>query len=117
MNPLLRWCAVFLSVVSLAFAKTDPAVEKELMAAMDTLKQATIKKDAALMDKITHVDITYCHSAGITQDKATLLAAVPAITTVYIEYLNTSVRVFGNVALVKNTTDIRSAGAENTPFL
>ena len=24
---------------------------------------------------------------------------------------------YGNVALVKNTTDIRSAGAENTPFL
>lgn len=98
-------------------AKTDPATEKELMAAMDGLKQAMLTKDVALMTRITHPDLTYTHSSGLNQDKQTVLAALPAITTGSIEYLKNNIRVFGNTALIKNTTDIRPAAALGTPFL
>ena len=115
MKPL-TWIPVLMCLVVAAVAKTDPATEKDLMAAMDALKQATINKDVGLMSKITHPDITYTHSSGLTQDKKVLLEAVPKMNTASIEFLNTTVRVQGNVALVQNTTDIRGPGA-TTPTL
>lgn len=110
-----RWLAIFLGLTILVSAKTDPSMEKEIMTAMDLLKQATIKKDAALMARVVHPDITYSHSGGNTQDRKVLLEYVPTMSTVSIDFSETSIRVHGNVAMVKNVTDIRSKGAENTP--
>jgi len=97
--------------------KTDPKTEKEILAAMDVLKHATINRDVAAFTRLAHPDITYCHSSGITQDKAVLLDYVPTMTTVYLEYQKPVIRVYGNVALVNTVTDIRGRGSENTPFL
>lgn len=113
----VRWLVFFFLAVALAPAKTDPKTEKELMAAMDVLKDATIGRDVAAFTKLIDPDITYSHSSGVTMDRAVLLDYVSTMTTVYIKYLDTDIRVYGNLAIVKNVTDIRGAGSENNPFL
>ncbi len=106
---------IFLGLALVVSAKTDPATEKELTTAMEQLKQATINKDVALMGKLAHPDMTYSHSAGNTQDRQVLLDYVPTMSTVSVTFSETSIRLHGNVAVIKNVTDIRSKGAENTP--
>lgn len=113
----IRWLAFFFLAAALAPAKTDPKTERELMAAMDVLKDATINKDVAAFTRLIDPDITYSHSSGLTMDRAVLLDYVPTMNTVYIKYSDTDIRVYGNLAVVKNITDIRGAGSENNPFL
>src|SRR5262249_42982645 len=61
-----------------AFAATmnDPKDEKSVMATLQAMAQATIKKDVATLDKIYHPDLTYSHSSAMNQAKAEVLKAV-----------------------------------------
>ena len=107
------WCAVLLQLVAIVPAWASPALEKEVTAAINAFRQAMLAHDVATLDKLMHPDITYCHSSGITQDKATALAKIGP--SVYFEYTGTTIRIHGNVALVKNVTDMRAAATRNTP--
>ena len=59
----------------LSAAPSESKGEKEVMAAMDAWKQATMKKDGAALDKLLHPDLTYSHSSGMNQTKAEVLKA------------------------------------------
>lgn len=110
-TPILS--AIFLCFAAVVPALAETAMEKEVTSAMATFRQAMLTGDAALMNKLLHPDLTYCHSSGSTQDKKTVLAKVGRSAS--FEYSDTTIRIHGNVALVKNVTDMRSAATIDTP--
>src|ERR1043165_779884 len=99
------WCAVLLPFAAMVPAWANPATEKEVVAAINSFRQVMLTPDRALMEKLLHPDLTYCHWSGSTQDKATVLAKVGP--SAYFEYSDTTIRILGDVALVKNVTDMR----------
>lgn len=107
------WCAILLQLIAIVPAWANPAQEKEVTAAINAFRQAMLTHDVALLDKLMHPDLTYCHSSGITQDKATAIAKMGQ--SVYFEYTDTTIRIHGDVALVKNVTDMRAAASKDTP--
>jgi ketosteroid isomerase-like protein len=107
------WIAVLLSFAAIVSARANPALENEVKAAIDTFRQVMLTHDVPRMKKLLHPDLTYCHSNGSTQDKPTVLEKVGG--SAYFEYSDTTIRIHGNVALVKNVTDMRSAGTKDTP--
>jgi len=113
MRTPIFWCALVLQLSALSPAWANPALEREITAAINTFRQAMLSGDRALMNKLLHPDLTYCHSTGNTQDKATVLEQVRG--SAYFEYAETTIRIHGNVALVKNVTDMRNAAAKDTP--
>jgi ketosteroid isomerase-like protein len=51
------------------FAASNPAAEKEVLAALDTWRNAVMKRDRAAYDKILHPDLTYALSNGAVETK------------------------------------------------
>ena len=102
-----------MSAVLLCAAGPDSKSEKEVLAAMDAWKQATLKKDGAALDKLLHPDLTYSHSSGHTQTKADVIQSVTnaKATVESIDFSDTTVRVYGKTALVKGVVDLRSNNA------
>jgi ketosteroid isomerase-like protein len=103
-------CGVVLSA-SAAFSATmnDPKDEKSVMATLQAMAQATIKKDVATLDKIYHPDLTYSHSSAMNQTKADVLKAVtgPAVTE-SMTFHETTIRIYGNTALVRGRNELRN---------
>src|SRR5262245_55619086 len=90
----------------------------EVQAAMDSWKQATMKKDGAALDKLLHPDLSYSHSSGKNETKAEVIAAVTKgkATVESIKFSETTVRVYGNTALVKGVVDIvNNTDGKSTP--
>src|SRR5947209_13235676 len=109
---------MLLSAAVLSAAVADSKAERDVLAAMDAWKQATMKKDGAALDKLLHPDLTYSHSSGMNQTKAEVLKAVTTgkATTEAIEFSDTTLRVYGNTALVRGKVDMRNntAGKSTT---
>src|SRR5579872_2089281 len=91
-----------LAAVALPATNNDSKDEKAVMATLDAMAQATIKRDVATLDKIYHPDLTYSHSSAMLQSKAEVLkaAAGPAVTE-SMTFHDTTIRIYGNVALVR----------------
>src|SRR6266446_9605443 len=94
---------ILLCAAALSAAGTDSKAEKDVLAAMDAWKHATMKKDGAALEKLLHPDLTYSHSSGHNQDKADVVKTVTTgkATTASIDFSETTVRVYGNTALVR----------------
>ena len=76
-------CSLILSThTAFPAVMNDPKDEKAVMATLETMAQATIKKDVATLDKIYHPDLTYSHSSAMLQNKADVLKAIvgPSVT-------------------------------------
>jgi hypothetical protein len=94
---------------SLAFAaKSSDSAEKDVLAAMDALKQAMIHKDGAALEKLLSSDLTYTHSGGQEQTKADVIQSITSgkSITEALEYTGTTVRIYGKIALVKGKVDL-----------
>jgi ketosteroid isomerase-like protein len=96
---MVKWLLLFTAAVSISAA--DP--KADVLSAMESWKQAILKKDAAALDRLLHPDLTYSHSDGKTQTKADILKALP--DTQSITFGESSVRVYGNTALVKGPVE------------
>jgi len=109
------------TVLALAMSPVISATgaEEEVLAALNAWKQATINKDVALLSKVLHPDVTYTHSSGLEQTKAENLKAAATSKTTAIDLSHTTVRVFGDTAIVKTDADLtsNSAGAPATSHL
>ena len=94
----------------LVAADTGSKAEKEVLATMDAWKQATMKKDRAALEKILHNDLTYSHSNTNNETKADVIKSVTTgkTTVEAIDFSDTTVRIYGNTALVKGKVDIRN---------
>lgn len=107
------WIAPVLSGIlfaaALPAATNDSKEEKAVMATLETMAQATIKKDVATLDKIYTSDLTYSHSSAMLQTKAEVLKAIhtPTITE-SMTFHDANVRIYGNTALVRCRTELRN---------
>lgn len=90
-------------------ADNDARDEKAVMATLEEMAQATIRKDVATLDKIYHPDLTYSHSTAMLQTKAQVLKAVagPGVTE-SMTFHETTIRIYGNVALVRGRHELRN---------
>jgi ketosteroid isomerase-like protein len=102
--------ALVLLVPSVSAAPpSDPVAEKEVMAAMETWRQAIMKKDGAALARLYHEDLRYGHSSGLVEDKKT---AVNHIVTTKVDYaavdlVETKISVQGNFALVNGRVNYK----------
>jgi ketosteroid isomerase-like protein len=113
-----KWICILLFTGFLSAASTDSKAEKDVLAAMDAWKQATMKKDAAALDKLLHPDLSYSHSSAANQTKDEVIKSVTTgkATVEGITFSDTTVRVYGNTALVKGKVDIvNNTDGKSTP--
>ena len=90
-------------------AANDPADEKAVLATLEAMAKATIAKDLVTLGKIYGEDVTYSHSSAQTQTKAEVLKAFDGPGQAeFMKFSETTVRIYGNVALVKGITDFRN---------
>src|SRR5260370_9961655 len=103
-----KWILIVLSATVLSAASIDSKAEKDVMAAMDAWKHATMKKDGAALEKLLHPDLTYSHSSGMNQSKAEVVKSVTAgkATPQAVEFSETTGPVYGNTALVRGKVDM-----------
>lgn len=106
--------ALLFASAGVAATMVDPKDEKAVMATLEAMAQATIKKDVATLDKIYHPDLTYSHSSAMNQSKAEVLKAVtgPALTE-SMTFHDMTIRVYGNVALVRGRNELRNGSPGN----
>lgn len=108
-NWLLVALCGMLSSTAAYSATNDSKDEKAVMATLETMAQATIKKDIATLDKIYHPDLTYSHSSAFNQDKAEVLKALGGKgITESMTFHDTTIRIYGNTALVKGVNELRN---------
>ena len=113
-----KWICILLFTGFLSASSTDSKAEKDVLAAMDAWKQATMKKDAAALDKLLHPDLSYSHSNTKNQTKDEVIKDVTTgkATVEGITFSDTTVRVYGNTALVKGKVDIvNNTDGKSTP--
>jgi hypothetical protein len=103
---ILFW--ILPAVVALTFAADDPKAEKEVLAVMDAYKDAMIHNNAPVLEKLLRDDLTFVHSAGQLEHKSDVLKAVISGKNVItrMEFSDSSVRIYGNTALVKCRVDL-----------
>ncbi len=116
-----KWMWLLLSASVLSAAGSESKGEKEVLAAMDAWKQATMKKDKSALEKLLHADLSYTHSSGKNETKADVIKSVTTGpgTVEAITFTANTVRVYGNSALVKGKVDItnNTAGKSSTSSL
>jgi ketosteroid isomerase-like protein len=113
-----KWICILLSTAFVWASTPDSKAEKEVLAAMDAWKRATIKKDGAALDKLLHPDLTYSHSSAMNQTKDEFIKSVTTgkATVEGITFADTTVRVYGKTALVKGKVDIvNNTDGKSTP--
>jgi ketosteroid isomerase-like protein len=111
-----KWICILLFTTFLSASSTDSKAEKEVLAAMDAWKEATMKKDTAALDKLLHPDLTYSHSSAANQTKAEVIKSVSTGNVEAITFSDTTVRIYGKTALVKGKVDmVNNTGGKSTP--
>jgi ketosteroid isomerase-like protein len=99
--------SVFLTTLCWGAPAGDSA-EKEVLAAMESLKHAVLHKDGPALERLLANDLTYTHSAGQEQTKAEFIQSITSgkSITEKLEFSGTSVRLYGKTALVKGRVDL-----------
>jgi ketosteroid isomerase-like protein len=108
---------LFAAAVTLGAASNNPA-EKDVMAAMESFRQAMIHNDGAALQKLLGDELSYVHSAGQYESKADVLKAVTSGKNVItkLEFSDTSVRFVGDVALVRGRVDLWHSDTNIVPM-
>jgi len=107
---------IFPLAAGVVFAAVDTKGEKDAMAAMESFKQAFLKKDMAALGKLVNDDLVYTHSSGQTQNKAEFLKAVAdGPKYVVFDITDPIVHAHGNTVVMRVTIDLRNANAADTP--
>ena len=98
-----------LALCSTAIFAADP--DKEVLNAMDNWRKAMIAKDGAALEKLYAPDLSYTHSSGKNESKTEAIAAVVngKAKTEKIELADTTVRVYGKMALVKGKVTLTAS--------
>jgi ketosteroid isomerase-like protein len=106
---LVVLCGLLSAAVALPATNNDARDEKAVMATLDAMAQASIKKDIATLDKIYSPDLTYSHSSAFLQTKAEVLKAAAGKGMTESEtFHDNNIRIYGNVALVRGVTELRN---------
>jgi len=106
MRKLISVSSTFLFIAMAQPVFAASSGEKDVLVAMEGLKEAMLKKDRAALDKIFHADLTYGHSSAKVENKAEAIAhMVDGLGWEAIEMADTAVRLQGNVAIVNGKAD------------
>jgi hypothetical protein len=98
---------ILLWALPLGAATNDPKTEKEILAVMESYKEAMIHNDVATLDKLLSDDLAFTHSHGEFQNKAAVLkSSAPPQHILKMEFSNTVVSIYGKTALVKGRVDL-----------
>ena|SRR5204863_8230840 len=89
-------------------ATSNEHADKDVLAAMEAFKKATIARDGGALGKLLADDLTYTHSAGQEQTKAQFIDSIVSgkSVTEALVFTNATVRIYGNMALVKCRVDL-----------
>jgi ketosteroid isomerase-like protein len=110
---------VALVVVTVAGSTTsaanDPKDERAIMATLEAMAEATIKKDFAALEKLYGDDTTYGHSGGNTETRDQMIASFkrPNRVAESMKFSEMTIRIYGDVALAKGITDFRNGTTGN----
>jgi hypothetical protein len=99
--------------MSCACLAADNAREAALRDAETQRFAANVAADAAALDRLLDADLQYTHANGRMESKAQFIAALVRGTLRYVAMQPTleSVRLFGDVALVSGTAQVRVTGS------
>ncbi|HWN86791.1 MAG TPA: nuclear transport factor 2 family protein [Vicinamibacterales bacterium] len=104
--------ALLLTVPAVAGA-AGPDDDRAVMTTLEAMADATLGKDVATLAKVYGDDLTYSHSAGFTETKAQVLANIRGerVAGTFMKFSDTTIRIYGDVALAKGVVDFRSAAS------
>lgn len=96
---LVLTCFLF-STVIMAQSKE----EKEVAALVETMRKAMVDADKSALEKIAADELSYGHSSGLIEDKATFVGSLVSgkFDFVTIELTEQTIKIANNVALVRH---------------
>jgi hypothetical protein len=101
--------APFSAQTSTATPAADASLQQKILALEARRVAAMVNKDMAALDAILADDLTYTHSGGRTDTKATFMALIKGPDNRYlgVDYSNTEVITTGNAVIVRGVAQIR----------
>lgn len=106
-----------LFIMSISATAQTPA-EKEVRDVMESLRKAMMSADKAVLEKVAADDLSYGHSSGLIEDKATFVNSIVSgkFGFVKIDFPDMSVRILDNTAIVRHkmTGDTTNDGKPGT---
>jgi len=98
-TPLILTFLLFGAAV---YAQTPE--QNDVAAAVEKLRKAMVDADKAALDKITAAELSYGHSSGLMEDKATFVESLVSgkFDFVSITLEDQTIQVVGDVALVRH---------------
>jgi ketosteroid isomerase-like protein len=104
-----------LALGAVSHAANDPKDERAVVMTLEAMAHATVHKDFAALEKLYGDDLTYGHSSGATESRAEMIAGFrrPERIAEAMKFSNTSIRIYGDVALAKGITDFRNGTVGN----
>lgn len=111
---------VFLVVALFAFAFTSQAQskdEKEVAAAVATLRKGMLAGDSKLLDQVTAPELTYGHSTGTIEDKPTFIRVLASGKNDFVtmDVTDQTIKIVGNTALVRHNFFAKTNNGGNNP--
>src|SRR5262245_36021447 len=100
--------ALLLSITLSAADDRSDVDKREVLAALEALRNAVMHPDADALDKILSDDLIYVNSSGTTQNKAELIKerlTGQEVTPKVDFFPDTTVRVYGSLGLVTGKAD------------
>jgi len=99
--------ALLLLALPLFAADSTSKSEKEIATLTETWRQAVLKGDAAMLDRLYHHDLTYEHSTGKTENKAEAIASAtkPGGMAKAVQFTSSTTRILGDTAIFKGIGD------------
>ncbi len=95
---------VVLFITSWAAQAQQSKDEKDVAAAVATLRQGMLDGNKTVLDQVTSADLTYGHSNGILEDKATFISVLASGENDFVtmDVTEQTVKVLGNTAIVRH---------------
>jgi hypothetical protein len=98
-----KWIVALCAVLASAslHAANDPQEEKQVLATLKLLSDATVKQDLATLRTLFHDDVTYGHSTGVVWKKAEVLEDTRSEKREAWDFKEPKVTIIGSTALVR----------------
>ncbi|RDC65517.1 nuclear transport factor 2 family protein [Adhaeribacter pallidiroseus] len=95
---------VVLFITALAAQAQQSKDEKEVAAAVATLRQGMLDGNKTVLDQVTSADLTYGHSNGKLEDKATFISVLASGENDFVtmDVTDQTIKVLGNTAVVRH---------------
>lgn len=107
----MKKIAVFILLLSAHFVvKAQTTDEKNVLAAVEKMRLAMISGERKALENIAANDLSYGHSSGKLEDKATFVETIASGKSDFVEITlsNQTVKVTGNTALVRHQLDAKT---------